>query len=408
MAEIKVVHLQYATSEASFANRLHKAFVESGVSSSVLSLFCDIKGSDRISGLGSKGGYVAKIATKMESYLTRNAKDEFGKFSYPVLGSDISNSEKIQEADVIYIHWVLNGFLSLNGIEKLMKLGKPIIFFLHDMWTFTGGCHYSFTCEKYKTECQNCPFFPKDKVKDLAYREFQKKRKLFESYDNLYFVSPSKWLYDCTNEAALTKNKPTLHIPNYLDANMFKPCDKKVAKGILNIDTDATVIAFGAVYIDSPYKGWKYLQKALELLKDSKGHDNIHILIFGSGYNRQVAECIPFKTTFVGFLYSEYATTLMYNAADVFVAPSLADNLPYTILESESCGTPVVAFDTGGIPDLIAHKENGYLARYRDSEDLAAGIKYCLENDITGYALPDFEGQSVMEKHKELLKKVTE
>jgi glycosyltransferase involved in cell wall biosynthesis len=275
------------------------------------------------------------------------------------------------------------------------------------MWTFTGGCHYSFTCNKYKTECNNCQFFPKDKVKDLAYKEFHKKQKLFPKYDNLYFVSPSKWLYNCTNEATLTKDKPSYHIPNFLDDKMFKPFDKKVAKRILNIDENEIVIAFGAIAIDSPYKGWKYLQEALEILSEDENYKNIHILIFGSGYNKEVANRVPFKTKFAGFLTSEYATTLMYNAADIFVAPSLADNLPYTILESEYCGTPVVAFNTGGIPDLIEHKENGYLANYKDAKDLAVGIKYCLDNHTKGYALPQFDGAAIMNKHLNLINQIS-
>jgi glycosyltransferase involved in cell wall biosynthesis len=406
MRDLKVIHLQYETYETSFGNRLHKAFLKAGVGSHILSLFSEMKGSERVTSLGKKGKYIAKITTAMEAYLTRSSKKEYGNFSYPIFGSDISTIDHVQEADVIYIHWVLNGFLSFNSMEKLFKLGKPIIFFLHDMWTFTGGCHYSFTCEKYKTECNNCPFFPEDKVKDLAYKEFYKKQKLFNKYDNLHFVSPSKWLFNCSNKSALTKNKPTFLIPNYLDDQMFKPFDKKIAKKIMNIDRDKTVIAFGAVYVDSPYKGWNYLQQALELLEKDEKYNNFHILIFGSGYNKDIAERIPFKTTFAGFLSSDYALNLMYNAADVFVAPSLADNLPYTVLESLSCGTPVVAFKTGGIPDLIKHKGNGYLADYKNSQDLAKGIKYCIDNNVKGYVLPEFEGDLTIGKHLDLIEKI--
>jgi len=401
-----VIHLQYGTNQTSFGNRLHKAFLKAGAGSHILSLSSDIKGSEQITSLGKKGRYIAKGTKAIETYLTRNTKKEFGMFSYPILGSDISKKTEVLEADVIYIHWVLNGFLSLDSMEKLFQLGKPIIFFLHDMWTITGGCHHSFSCEKYKTECNNCPFFPKDKVRDLAYKEFHKKRKLFQKYNNLHFVSPSKWLYNCTNESALTKNKPSFLIPNYLDDQMFKPFNKKIAKEIMNIKEDETVIAFGAVYLDSPYKGWKYLQQALELLEKNEKYNNFHILIFGSNYNKDIAERIPFKTTFAGFLSSDYALNLMYNAADVFVAPSLAEAFGYVILESLSCGTPVVAFTTGGIPDLIDHKANGYLADYKDSHDLANGIKYCLDNDVKGYALPEFEGDLIIAKHLGLIEQI--
>ena len=309
----------------------------------------------------------------------------------------------MKQADVIYVHWFLLGFLSLRNIEQLARLKKPLVFVMHDMWTITGGCHHSFDCEKFTVECRNCQFFPKDKGKDLSTIEFNRKQKLFSKYDNLYFISPSKWLYNCAQRSAITKSKPLFHIPNFLDHTMFKPFNKNQAKEILSIENGDKVIAFGAISIDSPYKGWNHLKKALELLYQDKTFKNITVLIFGSGYNKKMAESIPFKTKFVGFLNNDYAISLMYNAADVFVAPSLADNLPYTILEAESCGTPTVAFNIGGIPELIDHRKNGYLAIYKDSHDLAEGIKYCIERNIKGYALPQYEGDIIIEKHIDLI-----
>lgn len=405
MQKLNVVHLQYITTQASPGNRLHKAFKNKGTDSSLISLYSDFT-SENIFALGKKAKYTSILNNEMESFLKRGMTNNYGIFSYPVLGSDISAIEEVQKADVIYLHWFLFGFLSFKNIEQLMNLNKPIVFFLHDMWIFTGGCHYSFDCDKFTNHCNNCQFFPKEKEKDLSYKEFEKKRKLFSKYDNLHYVSPSKWLYECTKKATLTKDKPLFHIPNVLDKNMFKPFDKKVAKEILNIDVQETVIAFGAISVDSPYKGWAYLQEALQLLSEDDKYMNITVLIFGSGYNKEIAERIPFKIKFVGFLSSEYATNVMYNAADLFVAPSLADNLPYTIMESEYCGTPVVAFNTGGIPDLIKHKANGYLANYKDSQDLAEGIKYCIDNKLRGYALPAFNEESIMKKHLDLIDQI--
>ena len=120
-------------------------------------------------------------------------------FPYPVLGSNVSIMKEIREADYIYIHWVLGGFLTLKNIEQLAKLGKPLIFFMHDMWTFTGGCHYSFVPVKNTPQfCFNCQILPKNKNNDLSSKEFQKKLKLYSKYDNLFFISPSKWLYNCS------------------------------------------------------------------------------------------------------------------------------------------------------------------------------------------------------------------
>jgi glycosyltransferase involved in cell wall biosynthesis len=406
MKDLKVIHLQYGTNEASFGNRLHKAFLNEGVDSYVLSLFSEINESDRIVCLGKKGRYIAKINTGIEEILTRNTKKEYGMFSYPIIGSNISEMDVVKEADVIYVHWVLNGFLSLKNLEQLIKLDKRIIFFMHDMWTITGGCHHSFGCDKYMKQCHNCKFFIGEKENDLSTSEFKRKKKLFSTYDNLYFIAPSKWLFDCAKQSALTKDKPVFYIPNYLDDKIFKPFEKNVAKNILNFDKDEVVIAFGANSIDSPYKGWEYLQKALELLYEDGNFKNVSILIFGSGYKKEVAEAIPFKTKFMGYLSNEYATNLMYNAADLFIAPSLAEVFGYVILESLRCGTPVVAFNTGGIPDLIAHKCNGYLANYKDSDDLAKGIKYCLERNVKGYALPQFDGDLIIGKHLRLIEKI--
>lgn len=382
--------------------KLQNAFWDAGIDSSILSLFSGTNGNEKIKYLRKRAKIIAKIDGKIQSFLTRKKINEFGSFSYPILGTNISNIKQIKNADIIYLHWILGGFLNMKNIEQLAKLGKPIIFFMHDMWTITGGCHHSFTCEKYISGCNNCQMFPGQIKKDFSYKEFNKKIKLFSKYDNLYFVSPSKWLYNCAKRSFLTKNKPVFYIPNIIENKIFKPFDKNIAKQILNIEPTETVLAFGAVSINNPYKGWNYLQTALEKLKNDTILKKITVLIFGKGYDRTIADAIPFKTKFMGFLKDNLSTVLVYNAADIFIAPSVADNLPSTILEALSCGTPVVAFDTGGIPDLIKHKENGYLAKYKDAEDLANGINYCIANKFKGYVLPQFETTQTIKKHLEL------
>ena len=184
--------------------------------------------------------------------------------------------------------------------------------------------------------------------------------------------------------------------------------DKAAARQVLNIDADETVITFGAVTVNSPYKGWVYLLKALELLKQDNSLSNVTVLIFGSGYNKEIAEVLPFKTRFMGFLSDEYSISLVYNASDVFVVPSVADNLPTTVLESLSCGTPVVGFNVGGIPDMISHRENGYLANYKDAADITKGILYCINNGVKGAILPEFQPEVIVQKHLELYEKIKE
>jgi glycosyltransferase involved in cell wall biosynthesis len=404
----KIVQVQYSIESAGRAAlRLHKAFLETGIDSSILSLKYTDLNDDRITHLRGRSNKIAEWDQKLQAGIKKNIKPERGLYSYPILGTDISQKPQIQSADIIILHWVLFGFLNISDIEQIIKLGKPVVFFMHDMWAITGGCHYSFDCDKYKTQCYDCPMFIKQTSKDWALAEFKKKSKLFSSYNNVYFVSPSTWLVDCIKQSALTKDKPVFHIPNVLDRAIFKPFEKKIAKQILNIDPQETVIAFGAVTVNSSYKGWEYLKQALELLKDEPQQRKISVLIFGSSYSKQIADSVPFKTKFMGSLKDEYSTALVYNAADVFIAPSLADNLPYTIFESLSCGTPVVAFNTGGIPDMVQHKSNGYLARYKDAGDIVEGIKFVLSNNTKGYLTSNFDTVTTIKKHQELFDRIT-
>jgi glycosyltransferase involved in cell wall biosynthesis len=401
---IRVAQLQYSTeSGGSAALRLQNAFLKSGIDSSIISLISDdVSGIDKTIYLGKRAGLMGKIDGRLQAYITQKKLKEFGLFSYPLLGTDVSNLEEIKQADYIYIHWALNGFLNLHSIKKLAKLNKPIIIFLHDMWAITGGCHYSFDCEKYKSGCNSCQMFVTTKKNDLAAKGFAKKLKLYSKFRNLYFVAPSKWLYDCAKASFLTKDKPIFYIPNLLDTSVFKPFNKSTAKSALNIGVNEKVIAFGAVSIDSPYKGWAYVQKALEILKDDPAYSNVTVLIFGSGYNKKIADAIPFKTNFLGYLSDKYSTSLVYNAADVFIAPSVVEAFGYVIMESLYCGTPVVAFGVGGIPDMIKHKENGYIAKYKDANDVSDGIKFCFQNNTKGAISSEFDPLITVQRHLKL------
>lgn len=405
----KIVHIQYSMESAGRAAlRLQRAFQHTDVVSTIISLEHSVQESQGVKYLGAVARLIAKLEDRIQSYLTRRVNRKLGSFSYPVLGSNVARLEEVKDADVIYIHWALKGLLNFRSMEQIAKLNKPVVIFLHDMWNITGGCHHSFDCVRYKTEgCNNCPMFPGENKHDLSAKGFGKKMRLYSRYRNLYFVSPGKWLYDCAKESLLTKDKPAFYIPNLLDKNIFKPTDKRTARQILNIDSNETVIAFGAITVDSPYKGWAYLQKALALLMQTSPAANISVLIFGSGYRKEIADAIPFNVRFMGYLKDEYSTALVYNAADVFIAPSLAEAFGYVVMEALSCGTPVVGFDVGGIPDMVKHKENGYLARYKDAEDLAEGVRYCINNGVKGYLPPEIEPERTVRKHLELIEQVS-
>jgi glycosyltransferase involved in cell wall biosynthesis len=404
---VKVLHIQKSPKSAGGAAlRLHNALNESDSDSYILTLFSDINDNERVIYPGKMSKVISWIGDRISSFMEKRRNKEYGLFSYPVLGTDISKIRQVRESDIIIIHWVQAGFFNLRSYARLADLGKPLVVVMHDMWTFTGGCHYSFSCEKYKSRCYECQVFVKKKQHDLSEKGFERKKKLFSRFNNLYFVSPSNWLYNCAKESTLLNNKPVFHIPNVIDNQVFKPLDKRVARRLFNLNPEDKIIAFGAVSINDPFKGWDYLQEALGIYKQKTGGSGISVLIFGRGSNSQIKEKIPFTTRFTGFLKDEYSLVMLYNAADVFVTPSLADNLPTTILESLLCGTPVVGFNTGGIPEMIEHRSNGYVARYKDSEDLAEGIRFCLESNVEGKLLPQFSKHAVLSRYQDLIKKI--
>ena len=404
----KIVQLQYKMSPSGdFARRFHEAYENAGISSSVLSLYSDIPAGKRLVSLGTKHRLKAKLNNQLQTLYTGKTKKERGLFSYPIFGTDVSLLPSVQHADIIILHWVLHGFMSIKNIRQLAKTGKPIIIILHDMWPITGGCHYAGDCTKYIIECSECPMFESGDHRKLAASGFKLKRKLYNTFENLHFISPSSWLAKCANQSALTKDKPVYHIPNLLNTTIYRPHDKIQSRQILNIDGRQIVLTFGAVSIDSPYKGWTYLMQALDLLTKRISCENVTLLIFGGLNDSTSLDNLPFKVKKMGRVMSEIEMSIIYNASSVFIAPSLNDNLPYTIFESLACTTPVVAFDTGGIPDMVIHKKNGYLAKYKDSEDLTNGILYTLENDLKGFVPQSLDSEIVLQQHLNLFEKLT-
>lgn len=399
--------MQFSTESAGgVVPKLNNALLENNINSKILTLNPGVNDSEHVIHLGRIPKAIAWMESRLHHFLSRNNDKQFGLFSYSLLGSDVSGINEVKNADIIYLHWTQGGFLSIRNIEQIARLRKPVILFMHDMWSITGGCHYSFDCEKFKSGCYDCQVLRSHRKKDWSARKFRRKYRFYSKYDNLYFITPSIWLLDCVKNSILTKNKLSVCIPNIVDTDIYKPLDKNIAKEILNINVRKTVLAFGSVSVKSPYKGWEYLKKALRILSGTVVVEDITLLIFGGDFNKTEADQIPFETRYMGFLRDEYTTSLVYNASDLFIAPSLADNLPTTVLQSLSCGTAVVGFDVGGMGDMIKHKENGYLATYRNAEDLATGIKVCLENKIKGSLLPVFSKDKIVKAHIDLINSI--
>jgi len=277
--------------------------------------------------------------------------------------------------DVVHLHWVNAGFLSVQDISRIKK---PVLITLHDMWYFTGGCHYTNNCEGYKQDCGNCPLISSNFKYDISYIKKRQKRSVYAK-TNVTFIALSQWIYNEINSSNVAISNRKLIIPNPIDLEKYVSIPKNNARVLLNLPLDKKIVMFGAVNSTSDSrKGYKELKSALKVMDV----ENLILVIFGSSTSDLESELKgKYKVVCLGFLSDELTTRIAYSAADVMVVPSLEENLSNTIIESLACNTPVVAFDIGGNKDMINHKENGYLAKFDlTGKTLAQGIVYTLDH----------------------------
>jgi len=412
--ESKVVHISTWDNQGGgslAALRLHTAMLEAGIDSKHLvhdkrTYSNDVIAVPQRKYLKYFRLFTKKILKTLKSPFIGRLNTKRGSFEFFEGYDDVLRRQELLKCDIIYLHGVFRESFNYNSLKKLFALNKKVFWFLHDNFVFTGGCLYPLECGKYTEKCCKCQFWEGFSFFDCAKYEFNQKNKILNKADNLTLIAPSFWILDNAKRSVIAKNKRIYHIPNLVNPKIYKPIGKNSARKLFSIGQEKRVIGFGAIKaLTSPYKGWEYIKSALEILKKTNAdNENIEVMIFGSNYQKEVADTLPFKTQFTGFLSDDYSMAMMYNAIDVFVAPSLADNFPQTILESLACNTPVVAFDTGGIPDMVNEK-TGYLAKYKDSNDLAYGINLILsekeKRDVCQFAQKYFT-ESILQKHIEM------
>lgn len=301
---------------------------------------------------------------------------DVGIFSCQWVPDRLTSTINAINPDIVHLHWTQGGF---TRIETLRSIKKPLVWTLHDMWAFTGGCHYDRGCEGYKKACGKCPELESKNEHDLSSWILKRKLRAWQDL-NIHILTPSRWLADCARNSRLFSRSSVEVIPNGLDTRTYRPIPKNTARSLLNIPQDALFIAYGAMNaVSDKRKGFSQLQSALQITKKRAHLANVNVIIFGaSSPNR--SQDTPFPYYYLGSLHDDLTLALVYSAADVMVVPSLQDNLPNTAIESMACGTPVVAFDTSGLSDIVDHKINGYLAKPYSPEDLAAGVMWILEN----------------------------
>ncbi|MDZ7934529.1 MAG: glycosyltransferase family 4 protein [Emticicia sp.] len=351
-------------------------------------------------------------------------------FSPANSGIDISEHPLVQEADIIHLHWINFGFLSLNSLEKLFQLNKPIVWTLHDMWAFTGGCHHSGDCENFQVSCGNCVQYLKNpSPTDLSNKVWQRKSAIFDRFlrlrsgNGITIIGCSEWLVNRAKKSSLLKDFSVKAIPNPLDTNLFSPQKKAEARAKLGLPIDKKLILFVAAKVSVIWKGFSYFQEALEILKAQHSHNQVHdeaieLVVLGES-DVETIQNLPFKAHALGRISDVNKIVSIYSAADVFVTSSIQENLPNTIMEAMACGTPAVGFEVGGIPEMIEHQQsgvppNGFLAKYKSAESLAEGMKWVLfeanhaelSSNARQKVLDNYSEKVVIEQYLEVYKSV--
>lgn len=308
-------------------------------------------------------------------------------FSYPYPGIDLSSDLFIRNSDIINLHWIAF-FQSPKSIHNLLNLNIPIVWTLHDEWAYTGGCHYTSGCLKYLTNCDNCPQL--NDINSVISSSVLNEKVALE-FHKITIVTPSIWLSKKAKLSRLFKNSRIECIPNAIEIDVFFPRDKKIAKSKFSIPENSFTILFGADSTSEKRKGFQRLLDALNYIyqldewRIEFEKKSISIVIFGNYEDKNLE--IKFPILKIGHIQNDDELSLLYSAADIFILPSLEDNLPNTILEAFSCGTPVLGYNIGGIVDMVVDQETGYLADINKPNSLAEKIIESKLNQINNLSM---------------------
>lgn len=373
------------------ANRLLQALTRNGVEATLL--VRDLQeGRAGVTGLPGRLWPRAAFLMERGEVFVRNGFSRHNLFAIDpaTRGTDVTRLPEFRSADVIHLHWTNQGMLSLGGLRRILRSGKPVVWTMHDMWPFTGVCHQSGSCEAWLTGCGNCPLLHRPAANDLSAQTYRRKARAYAD-GHLTLVGCSRWLTGLARRSPLLKGHTVTSIPNPLDTGVYAPGDRDAARRRLGLPADKRIVLFVAYKVTDPNKGIGYLREAIARLCAERPGRRGQIVVAAVGREAEKL-CGTFATPVYAKEYVSDTATMIdyYRAADILAMPTLMDNLPNTIAEAMACGTPCVGFDTGGLPQMIDHGTNGLLIPYRDADALARG----LESALFDPACADFPQQA--------------
>jgi glycosyltransferase involved in cell wall biosynthesis len=392
----RILHVNAADQRggaAKAAYRLHLALKNAGLFSAML--VQEKQGKDpRVYGPETK---IGKLLVKLLPYIDwfpvkfYKGANVYNFTSAIVPGAVIRKIKRIG-ADVIHLHWIANGFFQIEALRSLRN--KPVVWTLHDSWAFTGGCHVPYECTRYLERCGKCPVLGSNTDYDLSRWVWRRKAKVLKGLD-ITIVTPSRWMGECARRSSLLKGMRVEVIPNGVDIETYKPLDQNFCREALSLPKDKKIILFGAMYSTSnKNKGFNYLVSALQRIAKTSYQNDVVAVVLGAS-SPEGEQDFGLDVRFLGHLHDETSMAIAYSSADVFVAPSIQENLSNMVLEAMACGVPCVAFDIGGMPDMIEHKRTGYLAQPYKVEDIEKGILWVVDHNECGSELSNFCRQKV-------------
>lgn len=362
------------------AIRLHKGLLELGVQSRLLTLHRTGDDIPEHYQWQASSSLTARLVLKLKQRRLHRLHQTFvpgrslsGEFSFTQAPYDITQDPNWAWADVVNLHWV-NEFVDAAAL--FTKSGpKPIVWTLHDMQAFTGGCHYAHHCNNHKNNCFPCPFLENSNNPQLAQKNLADKIKAFQKYQpKVWITTPSVWLSNVSKQSALFQNQPHFAIANGLNTSIYRAFDQAAARQILGLPTNKKIILGVSQSLQDTRKGFRHLMDAMRHLIHN---ENIILALVGKA-KQPLDSRNSVQTIYLGSINDERMMAVAYNAADVVAIPSEEDNLPNVGIEALCCGTPVVGFNIGGIPDMVQHGQNGLLTTAISGEALSASIQSAL------------------------------
>ncbi len=374
--------------------RLMQALRHEGIAARML-VYTKLSDDPSVALIGNRSMRGVKFMAERLRIMLSNGfnRENLFKVSIANVGYDITDHPWVQKADVICLSWINQGLLSLGGIRRLSRLGKPLVWVMHDMWCLTGICHHAYACTRYREECGKCPLLCSKRANDISHSVWLRKKELYDDV-KIHFVAVSNWLAGKCAESSLLKNADVEVIPNAFPIGSFEiePQHRLESYGI---DYRRSLIVMGAARLDDPIKGFDYAIESLNYIFDNHPEvaRNSQAVFFGALRNPAILDRLRFPYVWTGLVSDPRVVRELYSAAKVVISASLYETLPSTLIEGQAAGCLPVTFGRGGQADIITHLKDGYVADYLNSVSLAEGIMWALRQNPDRQALHDSVGR---------------